>query len=105
MEHPLDDRAVPAGGLPPYPAAGHAIARLHEGDDLLAQVVVVASRRGRINVLIASDLREAIDEGHDHRTHLSGADQAVQPRLQILAQRIDPEEGPAGPRVADDAIR
>ena len=105
MEHPLDDRAVPSGGFAPDPAARDAVLRLDEWEDLLSQVVVVPSGRARVDVLIAADFREAVDHRDDQRSHLARPDEPVEPGLQVLAERIKPEERLAGPRVADNPIR
>src|SRR5947199_2183148 len=104
MEHPLDDRAVPSGGLAPDPAARDAVLRLDEWDDLLSQVVVVPSGRARVDVLIAADFREAVDHWDDHRPPLARPDEPVEPGFQVLAERIKPEERLAGSRVADKPI-
>ena len=71
----------------------------------MAQVVIVLPRRGRIDVLVAADASEAVDHRDDHSPHLPGSDEAIQFRLQVLSQRVDPEEGFPGPGVPDDPIR
>src|SRR3989441_12226658 len=105
MQHPRATRAVPARRLPPEAAAGDAILRLHEWDDFLPQIVVVSARPGRVDILIPANPREAVDQGDDHRSHLPGSDEAVEPRRQVLAERIGPEEHLPGARVSDDPVR
>src|SRR5439155_3490901 len=105
MQHPLNDRAVASGRLAPDPAARNAVLRFDEGHELLPQVVVVSARRTRVDVLVPSHPGEAVDEGDDHGPHLPGSDEAVELRLQVLAERIDAQEHLAGPGVSDDSIR
>src|SRR5207247_9509190 len=84
MEHPLDDRAVASGGLPPNPTPGNAVLRFDVRDDFVAQVVIVLPRRGRIDVLVAADSSEAVDHRDDHSPHLPGSDVAIMFRLMSL---------------------
>src|SRR5205807_5284913 len=104
MKHPLDDRAVASGGLAPDPPPGDAVLRFDERDDLLAEVIVIPTGRGRIDVLVTAHPGEAVDHGHDHGPHLPRPDEAIQLRLQVLSERIDAEERFSGSRVANDPI-
>src|SRR2546425_3128668 len=105
MQHPLDDGAVAPGRLPPDPPTRDLVLRFDERDQLLPQVVVVSARPARVDVLVPADPGEAVDERDDHRAHLPGPDEAVELRLQVLAERIDAEEHLAGPGVSDNPIR
>src|SRR2546425_2797766 len=100
MQHPLDDGAVAPGRLPPDPPTRDLALRFDEGDQLLPQVVVVSARPARVDVLVPADPGEAVDERDDHRAHLPRPDDAVELRLQVLAQPGDTEEQPARPRVS-----
>src|SRR5436309_8094485 len=103
--HSLDNSAVSARPLPPEAAAGDTILRFHEWDDFLPQIVVVSARPGRVDILVPADPGEAVDQRDDHRAHLSGSDEAVELRGQVLAEWIDPEEHLPGARVSDDPVR
>src|SRR3989442_425321 len=74
---------------------------------LLAPLIrrVVRRRPARVDVWVPADPGEAVDERDDHRAHLPGPDEAVELRLQVLAERIDAEEHLAGPGVSDNPIR
>ena len=85
-------------GKPAAPA--DEVLALDEGHDLLAEVVVVRARGGRIDVLVAPDLREAIRHGHDHGPHLPRADEAVELRIRVHPKGGDVPRGTAGGRGA-----
>src|SRR2546422_2633268 len=100
----LNTRAVSARRLPPDAAAGDTILRFHEWDDFLPQIVVVSARPGRVDILIPADPGEAVDQRDDHRAHLSGSDEAVELRRQVLAEWVDPEGHLSRGPVSDDPL-
>src|SRR3546814_21082011 len=78
----MGDGAVAAGGLAEHaapPGAAAAEALLDQRHHLLQQDILPRARRGGIDVLVAAPAREAVGEGDDHRRHLAGGDEAVEP--------------------------
>jgi hypothetical protein len=105
-QHRHDHRAVAARGLPRQPAVVAArecrVAGVHEGHDLVAEVVRVAAGGGGVEELRAAVARPRVGEHDERRRALGGGEQrvdaldhrrlegvAAQPHVELAGEALD----------------
>ena len=89
-EHRRDHRPVAAGGLPGDPAVlgcgQGAVALVHPGDDLVAEIGVILARSRRIEELTAAERRPAVGVDEDRGGRISAGEEVVGELGEVLAE-------------------
>ena len=90
-QHRRHHRAVAAARLPGDPAVpgvgARAVARVHPGDDLVAEVSVVAARARRVEKLAAAERSPGVDPNQHRRRRLARGEELVHQLRRVLAER------------------